>query len=278
MNDSFPSGDRRFGARPTTRLRRARLSEAEIELARRERLTPRITQWDYLHLSGLRRGLLASFRMVPGDAAPVLDLFCGTKPYVELIPWEPVWGADIDDHFGRADVLATAPLPFRDGAFGLVLCSQALHLVDDPVATVREIARVVAPGGNAVVTIPHLFLAEGAFERRWGPADLRALFAGWDDVRIAGIDGAGAALAFVLGRVAMLVGRRWTVLEPLLRPAFAFMNAVCAALDAWSTPLHRRWPHSLVLIARRPAISSSGPRSPIPRRDDREDQVSSDTT
>jgi hypothetical protein len=120
----------------------------------------RITQWDYLHLSGLRRGLVASLGLVLEEATPVLDLYCGTKPYLELIPWRPVWGADLDDHFGRADVLATVPLPFRDGTFGLVLCSQALNLVDDPVETVREIARVVRPGGYAIVTIPHLFLAE----------------------------------------------------------------------------------------------------------------------
>jgi SAM-dependent methyltransferase len=251
-----------------------RLSEEEIELARRERLTPRITQWDYLHLSGLRRGLLASLGRLHDDATPVLDLYCGTKPYLELIPWRPVWGADIDDHFGRADVLATVPLPFREGAFGLVLCSQALHLVDDPVVTVREIARVVRPGGHAIVTIPHLFLAEGAFERRWRPDDLRALFAGWDDVRIAGIDGAGAALAFVLGRVGMLVGRRWTVLEPLLPPMFALMNVACAGLDALLTSVHRRWPHSLVLMVTRPVhpIQERG----SPRLGD-DDQSANDT-
>jgi hypothetical protein len=58
----------------------------------------------------------------------------------------------------------------------------------------------------------------------------------------------------------MLVGRRWTVLAPLLPPAFAVMNVVCAGLDAMSTPVHRRWPHSLVLVARRP-VHSTG-RSP----------------
>jgi SAM-dependent methyltransferase len=232
-----------------------------------------VTQWDYLHLAGLRRALLASFRLVPSGADSVLDLFCGTKPYLELIPWRPVWGVDIDDHFGRADVLAELPLPFRDGTFDAVLCSQALHLVDDPVATVREIERVARPGGHAIVTIPHLFLAEGAFERRWRLDDLRALFAGWDHVRIAGIDGAGAALAFVLGRVAMLVGRRWTVLAPLLPPAFAVMNVVCAGLDAMSTPVHRRWPHSLVLVARRPVLSTD--RSP---RRGAGDQSANETT
>jgi SAM-dependent methyltransferase len=210
-----------------------------------------------LHLSGLRLGLLSSFRMVPGDAGPVLDLFCGTKPYLELIPWRPVWGTDIDDHFGRADLLARLPLPFKDASFGVVLCSQALHLVDDPVATVGEIARVVRPGGHAIITIPHLFLAEGAFERRWRREDLGRLFAGWENVRIAGIDGVGAAIAFVIGRLAMLSARRFRALAPLLPSTIVATNAVCAGLDVLLTPLHARWPHSLVLVACRPTLHHS---------------------
>jgi len=226
-----------------------------IELARLERREPRFTQWDYLHLSGLRRGLLASFRVVPAPAGPVLDLYCGTKPYLELIPWRPVWGADVDLHFGRADVLGTLPLPFRDGAFGVVLCSQALHLVDDPVATVSEMGRVLAPGGYAIVTIPHLFLAEGDFERRWSREDLGELFTGWQDVRIRGIDGPGAAVAFVFGRLGMLVARRLRLPRPISTSIFVGLNAVCTLLDLVLAPVHRRWPHSLVLVAATPSTS-----------------------
>lgn len=243
----------RFAARSPVRLNRDRLPEAEIERVRRERREPRITQWDYLHLSGLRRGLSASFRLVPAPTEAVLDLFCGTKPYLELIPWRPVWGLDLDQHFGRADVLGALPLPFRDGSFGVVLCTQALHLVDDPVETVQEMTRVLVSGGHAIVTIPHLFLAEGVLERRWSREDLRALFAGWEDVRIGGIDGPGAALAFVLGRLAMLGAGRWNIPRALFRSCVVALNAVCLVADVLSAPLHRRWPHSLVLVASTPS-------------------------
>ena len=250
-------GDQRFAARDPIPLRRDRLSEPEIEVARRERREPRFTQWDYLHLAGLRRGLLAGFRVVSVQDGPVLDLYCGTKPYLELIPWNPVWGADIDLHFGRADVLGTLPLPFRDAAFEVVLCSQALHLVNDPVATVDEIGRVLAPGGYAIVTIPHLFLAEGDFERHWSRGDLGDLFAGWRDVRIGGVDGPGAALAFVLGRLAMLVARRLRLPRWVSTSIFVGINAVCTLLDVLLAPIKQRWPHSLVLIARPTSYQSS---------------------
>jgi SAM-dependent methyltransferase len=171
-----------------------------------------------------------------------------------LIPWRPVWGLDLDHHFGRADVLGALPLPFRDGSFGVVFCSQALHLVDDPVETVQEMARVLVPGGYAIVTIPHLFLAEGALERRWSRDDLRALFAGWEDARIRGIDGPGAALAFVVGRLAMLAAGHWHLPRALFTSSVVALNAVCLVVDVLSAPVQRRWPHSLVLVARNPSL------------------------
>jgi SAM-dependent methyltransferase len=231
---------------------RSVLPDAEVELIRRERRAPRPSQWDYLHLEGLRRALAGAFAGLPAACGPVLDLFCGTKPYLELLPWRPLWGLDIDRHFGRADVLGDLPLPFRDRAFGVAMVTQALHMVDDPVGAVDELARVVAPGGYVVVTVPHLFLAEGEFERHWSGADLGELFAEWADVRIAGIDGPGAALAFALGRIAMLGARRWRLVGPLFRPSVLVLNGVGAAIDR-AAPLAHRWPHSLLLVARRPA-------------------------
>ena len=237
-------------ARPRLRVTRPGLPEYEIERIRRERRNPRPTQWDYLHLEGLRRALRGAFEELPDARGPVLDLFCGTKPYLELVPWQPVWGLDIDRHFGRADVVGDLPLPFRDQSIGVALVTQALHMIDDPVGTVEELGRVLAPGGQVVVTVPHLFLAEGDFERHWSAADLRQLFTGWSDVRIEGIDGPGAALAFVLGRIAMLGTGRWPLLRPLFSPAVLVLNGAGAVLDRLALPLARRWPHSLLLVAR----------------------------
>jgi SAM-dependent methyltransferase len=242
----------KLAARPRIRVSRSVLPDAEVELIRRERRAPRPSQWDYLHLEGLRRALAGAFAGLPAARGPVLDLFCGTKPYLELQPWRPLWGLDIDRHFGRADVLGDLPLPFRDRAFGVAMVTQALHMVDDPVGAVDELARVVAPGGYVVVTVPHLFLAEGEFERHWSGGDLAELFADWTDVRIGGIDGPGAAVAFALGRIAMLGARRWRLVRPLFRPSVLVLNGVGAAIDRVA-PLACRWPHSLLLVARRPA-------------------------
>ena len=245
----------RLAARPRVRVERPALTDDEIDRIRRERLAPSPTQWDYLHLGGLRRGLASAVERVARNGAegPVLDLFCGTKPYAPLMPWTPVVGVDIDGHFGGADVVGDLPLPFPDASFGVAVSTQALHMVDDPVATVDEMRRVVADRGYAVVTIPHLFLAEGDFERHLSKADLVGLFSSWEAVAVRGIGGPGAALGFVTGRLAMLAARRWAAVRAVYTPGVLALNGLAAALDAVLLPLHRRWAHSLVLVARRPS-------------------------
>jgi hypothetical protein len=49
---------------------------------------------------------------LPVRVGPALDLYCGTKPYEEIIPWRPLWGFDVDVHFGHTDVVGGLPLPF----------------------------------------------------------------------------------------------------------------------------------------------------------------------
>ena len=46
-------------------------------------------------------------------------------------------------------------LPFRDGAFDRVYCSEVLEHVLDPESVIREMHRVLAPGGIAVISVPN---------------------------------------------------------------------------------------------------------------------------
>jgi len=61
----------------------------------------------------------------------------GGPDYVRLDP----------DMRARPDVVAEASrLPFRGVCFDVLLCTQALQYVADPVGAVREFARVLRPG------------------------------------------------------------------------------------------------------------------------------------
>ena len=57
---------------------------------------------------------------------------------------------------GRTACARAAALPFRAGAFHALLCSNSFHHHPEPQATLREIRRVLAPDGRAVLVDPNL--------------------------------------------------------------------------------------------------------------------------
>ncbi|MCY4112330.1 MAG: class I SAM-dependent methyltransferase [Chloroflexi bacterium] len=65
-------------------------------------------------------------------------------------------GIDRDVHGSRHVWLLGdgAQLPFRDGSFDGVVCSEVLEHVEDDTAVVREIARVLKSGSVAALTVP----------------------------------------------------------------------------------------------------------------------------
>jgi len=239
-------------ARSDARILRQRLPEGHIRRIRRERVSPERTQWDYLHLSEILTGLREAFTRVAAPPGPVLDLYCGTQPYRELIPWHPVYGLDIDRHFGGADVLGHTELPFRTASISCILCTQALYLVDDPERTIEEMARVLAPGGTAIVTLPHLFRRELECERRYDPVSLRRLFDGWRDVEIRGLGGPGTGMCFVLGSLLNSGGRRVPPVSKIAPGVALGLNALGSAMNRLTRPMARRWPASLLLTAHPP--------------------------
>lgn len=108
----------------------------------------------------------------PQDGDRVLDVACGTglvasrvRPASQKLCF--VTGIDINEGMLRvarnnAEVewhqgSATA-MPFADTSYDLVLCQQGLQYVPDRPAAVREMARVLVPGGRLAVSV-------------WGPYD-----------------------------------------------------------------------------------------------------------
>ena len=93
-------------------------------------------------------------------------------------------------------------LPFPDGAFDRVICAEVLEHVPDDLAAMREIARVLKPGGTAAVTVPRFWpelvcwalsdeyhLVEGGHVRIYRLGDLRRR------LRAAGLRPTGVGLA-----------------------------------------------------------------------------------
>lgn len=93
----------------------------------------------------------------------VLDAGCGLQPYRHLLPnsVEIVGlesGAVGNSTNKRADVLYDGlRFPFADSSFQGVLCNQVLEHVFTPEEFLREIHRVLAPGGRLVLTVPFIW-------------------------------------------------------------------------------------------------------------------------
>lgn len=106
-----------------------------------------------------------------GDVAGrrVLDAGCGSGPLAAALRDQGaiVSGFDLSpamidlarERLGRdADLLVAdlaEPLPYEDDTFDVVVSSLALHYLEDWIAPLTELRRILRPGGRLVVSVPH---------------------------------------------------------------------------------------------------------------------------
>jgi len=154
---------------------------------RRTRRYPRLTQFDYLHLRYLNADLENALARISPPPRDVLDIFCGTRPYEDFLPSTArCVGLDVEENpYGVADVASDEFLPFPDESFDLVTCIQAFHYVRDPAEGVREIRRVLRPGGIVVITVTHVWEYDRTvLEHRFSGPELAHLLRDWDGVEV----------------------------------------------------------------------------------------------
>ncbi len=122
----------------------------------------------------------------PGPGNRILDAGCGTAGFTQLLAelvgdGDHVDAADTSDHLleynrsrfaddrvGKRIRFHEAPiqdLPFEDGTFDLVWSSRAVHHLADQLEGVKELARIVAPGGK-------LAIREGGVSARFMPTTM----------------------------------------------------------------------------------------------------------
>ena len=107
------------------------------------------------------KGELAA--LAPGTK--ILDIGCGGQPYREYCGHLVYKAHDfgqldassqiIEGRYGRLDYVSDiAHVPESDGAFDAILCTEVLEHVSDPVGAVKEMARLLRPGGKLILTAP----------------------------------------------------------------------------------------------------------------------------
>jgi SAM-dependent methyltransferase len=123
----------------------------------------------WLERRWLRRAMEGLAQHAAGE---MLDVGCGERPYAEFfkpkirrywgLEYPPVADNLNPDVWNRPEMLRTVVdvwgdaqrLPFASARFDTVLAAEMLEHIPDPDSCVREIARVVRPGGRLLLTVP----------------------------------------------------------------------------------------------------------------------------
>ncbi len=95
--------------------------------------------------------------LAPRLRGQVLDLGAGTQPYAPLVRRFVTRYVTLDrmNCFPPPAVVGEgSALPFKAASFDGLLCTQVLEHVPDPAALLQEIARVLKPGADALLTVP----------------------------------------------------------------------------------------------------------------------------
>jgi SAM-dependent methyltransferase len=105
----------------------------------------------------------AAGRVGHGKDFKVLDAGAGAAPYRKhfgQVTYETADFAEVDKEYGQLDyVCGLDRLPMPDATYDMVFCSQVLEHIPEPAAVLREIHRVLKPGGQAWLSAP-LFYEE----------------------------------------------------------------------------------------------------------------------
>ena len=237
-------------------------SSEALDAVRRSRRQPTPTQPDYLHMRSLVAGLEEVFGELPAPVEEVLDVWCGSRPYEHLLPaGARCTGLDVvGNPYGVADVVSDELLPFPDASFDVVMCVQAFQYMPDPTHVVSEFARVLRPGGSAVVSLVfgYEYDPENPFEGRYTEHQLRALFDGWSDLRVR--EDGGRTTTWTVLTASLLYGLEQRgrgvagrLARPLFRGTYVALNGLGLGL-AHIEPRNRRaaFPMNLTLVARTP--------------------------
>ena len=207
--------------------------------------------------------------MKPGTR--VLDAGAGTAPYRELFSHVDYESADfeqVDMAYAKSTYVCDLceRIPVEDGRFQYIVFNQVLEHVKEPERALRELYRVLAPGGHIICTVPLLY------EEHLQPYDffrytqfsLRDLFSkvGFQIERIEWMEGFFGTCAYMLQTIALYLP--WRYRRPgLLRLAATpflvgtkalalFFTAVLSRLDLKWKITNTGFPINYVVFAVKP--------------------------
>jgi SAM-dependent methyltransferase len=180
----------------------------------------------------------------------VLDVGCGDRPYEPLLVGAAgIVGFDVPGN-PNADLHGSIDaLPVEDASFDVVLCLQVLEHVPDPAAAVRELRRVVRPGGRVLLSTHGIYPFHPNPDDlwRWTHDGLERLFrdnGDWSSVTVRPGAGTASTTFMLVAHLIDLLFKRLRV-RVLGAPFVAALNIAGESLDRAIPLLREPVPGSL---------------------------------
>jgi SAM-dependent methyltransferase len=177
-------------------------------------------------------------RLLPVGAR-VIDIGAGEAPYRELFCDQSYVTLDRADtpHSGEVDMYGDADsIPAEDASFDVVLCTQVLEHVSQPLKALREFHRILRSGGVMIATVPFLWEEHETpsdYYRytRYGIEHL-VCCAGFVDVDVRPRTDCFTTLAQLLRNAGWAMGSAPDGMDPLRREARAVLDRIAEAVVA----------------------------------------------
>ena len=197
------------------------------------RLYPSIRDPNWLVLRRRREIFRTWLSELPVRHPAVLDVGGRIQPYRELVSDPSRYCAiDLRPNNLITAVASAEQIPFRDGVFDLVICTQMIEYAPRPLFVASEIHRVLRAGGVLLLSAPTIFPRDSEHDRwRFFPPILADLFCGFSKVEIVPETGSGAGFlrTIAVGCDAAVHNK---LLKAMLRVAlFPAINCMGAVLD-----------------------------------------------
>jgi len=230
----------------------------------------------------IRNAVRAFAQTVPADAR-ILDAAAGLKPYERFFShckYESCDFGNVEEFYGNMDdgrrhniasrhtyICSIEHIPLPDDTFDFVLCTQVLEHVPDPLATLKELCRVLKPSGRLFITVPQGYGIHGEpynffYFASYG-LDLLLKQAGFE---VLDIRERGGYFFYLYDRLANAIPRivvgyknRMTLMMLLLSPIHIALTYFLGPLLLLLEPLDRekRFTMGYVSTARKPAAKQS---------------------
>jgi SAM-dependent methyltransferase len=195
---------------------------------------PSIRDWAYLDCRRRAELIAKEAAKLPRQVRNLLDVGGQGKPYACFF-------ADcVANHYvldiapaASVDVVGDAShMPFSNASMDVVLITQVLEHVAEPIAVIGEIRRVIKPGGTLLLSVPSIFPQHGSPGDYWRymPQGLQWILHDFHDVEVTGEAGTVPSIFLVVNVYLQLLTGPWPWLQSVIGWTICPLNNLAGLL------------------------------------------------